>query len=258
FSIKKKELSIAFANLTVVLISVTRTQLVALAAQMFACFVIYPRIIQNPRIIKNILLIITIASSIIAIDVFSGIGLTSRWTDRLLIENKFGTDPTALTRTAENNYMRQEIIASWQKFIFGNGLAAETSLIGPEAVLAGQLVGTASVATHSYGFGHNNYLSLLFIGGLAVGAPILIILLLNGCSSLLLSRALIQDNKTDATVLYACVWGSLIIVGLLTTSFLSGIFEERTTSLWYGIGTGMFYWASSETKNLKKSNIDKH
>ena len=155
--------------------------------------------------------------------------------------------------------MWQQFVTAWDTLAFGNGLAAETSLIGPEAFLAGQLVGRISVISiHSNGFGHNNHLSLLFIGGLLAGLPFLLLLFLNAISALRLTWILLRTGTLADTVVYTGVWGSLIIIGLVTIGFVSGIFGDRATSLWYGIGTGMFYWVKNEVSRSRSHTMRLH
>lgn len=259
FPFQRKEIIIAVTNLIAVLISVTRTQLPALALQIGVCITFVPKsFFQFVRFKKAVgpLLVVCL---VIAIDLISETGLTTRWVERLLVQSALGYDPTALTRTAENNFMWQQFVTAWDTLAFGNGLAAETSLIGPEAFLAGQLVGRISVISiHSNGFGHNNHLSLLFIGGLLAGLPFLLLLFLNAISAMRLTWILLRTGTFADTVVYTGVWGSLIIIGLVTIGFVSGIFGDRVTSLWYGIGTGMFYWVKNEVSRSRGHAIRLH
>ena len=243
-----KDILIAAANLLAVLVSVTRTQLAIGAAQAVLCIAVAPSVLFRPSTFKKVFGLALLVLSIIAIDLASGTGLTDRWIERLTISDKLGADPTKLTRIAEDNFMWQEFTGSIQGFFIGHGLAAPTSLIGPEAALAGSLVGFGSVEFHSNGFGHNNYLSLLFIGGLLIGGPLLIVLISNGISALRLVRELLKSKKQDATLVYIGLWSSLIILGMLCEGLFSGTFEDRSSCLWYGIGTGMFYWVRKEIR----------
>ena len=177
-----------------------------------------------------------------------------RWVERLTINKSMGADPTALTRIAEDRFMLQEFTSTFEGFVFGHGLAAETSLIGPEAMLAGSLVGFKSVLFHSIGFGHNNYLSILFVGGLLSGVPLLVMLLSNGFGSLRLIRILLTDKTQDQTFAYIGLWGALIVIGMLLEGLFGGTFGDRGSCLWYGIGTGMFYWARDELRKAPKKS----
>lgn len=242
--------AIATTNLAVILVSVTRTQLVACVAQFSILAAVAPNALFHSARFKRVLGLFSLVLVVLSIDLLLDTNLTTRWIERLTVSHTRGADPTALTRIAEGNFMWQQFTSSWEQFFFGNGLAAETSLIGPEAFQASLLVGQASVSIHSYGFGHNNHLSLLFVGGILAGMPLLALLVANGLSSIRLMWFLLRAESVDPTLVYLGVWGSLIVVGLLVIGFLSGTFEDRVVCVWYGVGTGMFLWARNEFSRL--------
>jgi hypothetical protein len=140
--------------------------------------------------------------------------------------------------------MLQSFQSSAETVLFGNGLAAVTSLTGPDAVLAASIVGQQSVSLHSVGFGHENYVSILFVAGVFGGCGLLLLQFLNGCQSLLLIRRIESGNWKDREAAARVgLWGALIVIGELTYGLFGGTMGDRGISLWFGIGTGMLYWA---------------
>lgn len=255
FYFGKKEFLIAATNLAIILISVTRTELAIIAGQIASVFFASPLLVFRPSVLKKGVCVILLATSVIGVDIAAGTGLTQRWITRMSTRetNRYGVDPTALTRFAESHYMYQRFTSSFEHFLLGNGLAAQTKLTGPSAKLAATIVGMGSVTSvRSFGFGHNNHMGILFVGGLFFGVPLLLLNFVNGLQAFNLMRKLFkQRGLYEKDFIYIGIWGALIVTGMLTEGFLSGVFSERASCLWYGIGTGMLYWARGESKQLK-------
>jgi hypothetical protein len=237
------DLLIAFSNLVVVLVSVTRTEIAVLAGQALSIIIGSPSLVFRPSIMKKVVLALLLVSSVFVLDLAANTGLTSRWTVRLFASKSAGSDVTALTRSAETHFMIGAMTSSVRSFLVGNGLAARTSLTGADAVKAANIVGDDCVSFHSIGFGHNNHVSLLFIGGLMFGGPLLLITFLNGFSALRLIRRILTTEPLDQPESNIALWGALIVIGMLAYGCLAGTLSDRTTSLWYGIGTGMLFWS---------------
>jgi hypothetical protein len=242
-----KEIFISLINLFIILLSVTRTELAIIAGQVASAFVASPGIFMRPASLKKMLGVLMLVSIVIAVDYGSGAGLTDRWISRLTVAHAKGSDPTALTRIAETNFMMDSFSSSFEHTLVGNGLAARTQLTGYEAALAGSLVGMGSVTSvHSIGFGHNNYASILFIGGIVVGGPLLFFTFLSGFHAIALMRKLLKKNTYSEPFVYIGVWGSVITIGMLIQGALGGIYSDRAICLWCGIGAGMLYWSREQ------------
>jgi len=244
-----KEILIAVTNVAIILISVTRTQLAVIIGQLASVFFAAPALAFRLTVIKKVGAVLLLGLSIIAIDIAAESGLTHRWLVRLTVGRTMKADPTALTRYAEVHYMFGQLTASVTQCLIGNGIAARTKLTGPSAALAAKLVGKESVTSvRSNGFGHNNHMSVLFVGGLFFGAPLLLLNFLNGFQAFVLMRRLFKPNAYARELVYIGIWGSLIVIGMLAVGFFSGIYSQRADCLWYGIGTGMLYWTRGEVK----------
>jgi hypothetical protein len=143
--------------------------------------------------------------------------------------------------------MLDSFAQSTESVVFGNGLAAETFLTGPDAARAARLVGWDSVNMHSIGYGHESYVSILFVAGLFGGGGLLVMQFLNGLQALGLVHRVQRGELVNVRGQIA-LWGAFIVIGMLASGFLSGILGDRSTCLWYGIGTGMLYWGREALK----------
>jgi hypothetical protein len=238
-------------NLAVTIVSVTRTLFVALAAQIAAIFLARPSILFKSSAIKGLSLFGLSALFLLALDYGAGTGLANRWLERITVSQRVGADPTALTRSAETHFMLESFTTSAETIMFGNGMAAITSFTGPDAERAAKIVGWGSVNVHNIGYGHESYVSILFIGGLLGGGGLLIVQFLNGLQSIALIRRIQLEHSTYGdSAAHIGLWGAIIVIGMLATGFLSGTVADRDVCVWYGVGTGMLYWAREWGREL--------
>jgi hypothetical protein len=251
------DIAAVLLNLSIAVLSVTRTLVVSLAVQVMAVLIARPTIVFRRATLRGIALCMLVAIAIVSVDVSAGTGLTSRWVERLFLSNKLGSDPSGLSRLAESRYMWDRFTSSTQTLVFGNGLAARTALVGREHALAEILVGQdkRKDQVHSTGIGHQNYISILYVSGLFGGGGLLLIQMLNAIQSLILIRTLQARRlivpQADAQV---GIWGGVIVLGMLTIGFLSGTLQDRDECLWLGVGTGMLYWARELVKAAEQQD----
>ena len=109
-------------------------------------------------------------------------------------------------------------------------------------MVSGQVVGRRR-ESGSVGFGHNQHLSLLFVGGLMGGAPLLVLQFVQGWWALRLIRPLLRIGRAQPDLAFLGSWGALVVIGTLASNFFSSSFGSRGFSLWYGIGTGLLLGA---------------
>jgi hypothetical protein len=231
-------------NLGVTLLSVTRTLFAVLAAQIAVVFVVRPGAIVKASTIKGLILLALAAAVVVGLDLGAGTGLVGRWVDRLTVSSRVGADPTALTRSAETEFMMERFEASTDSMLFGNGMAAVTSLTGPDAERAAAIVGRRTVYIHGSGYGHESYASILFISGVIGGGWLLVMQLVNGLQAIgLMRRIQLGKSLKDESAAHIGAWGAIIVIGMLAFGFLAGTLGDRATCIWFGIGTGMLYWA---------------
>lgn len=215
----------------VVFLSVTRTYLISIMVQLASLLPGAQRLI-GPRLVA---MIVAGAIFVAGLAVFGSNSL-DRWTDRLLNrETQVGEDITLYTRESEWNFMTDAFLKSERSILFGNGIAARTVWYAPKKV--------SSVALGSLGFGHNQPLSLLFIGGLVGGGFLLAVQFLQFFQSFSLLTRLARFRLPYSDTLFLAAWGAAIILGVVAATFLSSVLNSRGWALWYGLGTGLFLGA---------------
>lgn len=232
------DLVLIVLSLGLVLLSVTRTQLVVMGAQ----FLVYLRtasIVFTKKLVIRLALISSFLLVTVVTDQLLQTGLTDRWLERLLVSSEQGVDPTLLMREAEVEFMRGAILNSPTEFLFGNGIAAETSLVGAAADAAAQIVGEGSVDFHMSGFGHEFYLSILFVSGVLGGLPMLILLFRQAFDAISFLALCRRAANVQKDVVELGAWGATIVIGMVAYGFLASPMTDRPTSLWYGIGIGL-------------------
>lgn len=232
-----------------VILSVTRTQLLIVAAD-FSVFLRTPYLLfGRSRIFFRSVLVLFPMFAMLLLDQYMSTGIAERWIGRLFVSSEYGVDPTLLTRRAEVEFMINAFGDSGESILFGNGMAAETSRVGQSAAIAAQIVGRASIdEIHGIGFGHHNYWSLLFIGGILGGGPLLAIVFGHCAFAINFLKACSKSPSVDRPTIKLGSWGATIVVGMVTYGFLAGTFGDRTTSIWYGIGSGLLLGAYSRLK----------
>jgi hypothetical protein len=255
--ISRLDVLIVVFNLAITLLSVTRTLFVVLAAQLAGVFVARPSSLFKSNAIKGVMLIAIVGAGIAAVDFAAGTGLIERWTNRLTIGARLGADPTALTRAAEVHFMLDGFTSSTDTLAFGNGLGARIYMTGPDAARAAQLVGSGSVKLYDVGYGHESYASILFAAGLLGGGPLLIVQVLNCLQAIgMIRRAQIANSFYQDEAAHLALWGALIVIGIFTYGLLGGVIGDRSTCVWYGIGTGILYWSREHQKVATRLSVN--
>lgn len=229
FPVQMLELATAGVGLMVVFLSVTRSYLLAIAAELLPLWPQFKEMI-TPRFIMGAFLAVLAGALFLSFD-SSGL---DRWNQRLNggQETARGEDFTWLTRKSENDYMIDHFTDSVGSFIFGNGIAAHTTYYNPKEAGGG--------AEFSIGFGHNQHISQLFVAGALGGLPLLILQFSQafGGMAFLFRLAIYRKMRSDA--LFLAAWGASGLIVMVTGNMFSSTFGGRATSLWYGIATGLY------------------
>ncbi|MER2520298.1 MAG: hypothetical protein ABTQ34_06385 [Bdellovibrionales bacterium] len=243
-------------GLTMLLLSVYRSQLLIIILLTLFCFIASSKSFFRKRLLQGFVIFLGLGFVLVFIDNCLPVSYLEIWFHRLTsVSRNGGVDPTSLTRIAEYRFMFDAITDSFEHFMFGNGLAAQTSLIGRESALAATMVGWDGVLFHSNGFGHNSYLSLIFIGGMVFGLPFASFLLLTGFKGGIILREVLSKNpmdKNENAKLFLAGWGLLIMLVELIAGFQGGSLGQRPSCAWWGIGIGFLYWVRKEVCSNKQ------
>lgn len=227
FRLNRLELGTMLINFALVFLSVTRTFLIVVLVQALPAFQNARRLF-GPRIIVYLLF----AGAVIGTILVSGQFGVDRWVERLQNRGSTsGQDITYLTRLSEWQFMWNGFLSSIETFLFGNGFVAETIYWIPKEVGGGFEI--------SIGFGHNQYLSMLFTAGFIGAMPLLVVQLQQAWRAYRFLLAAIRAGRSQSDLLFLGAWGAMIVLGMLSANYLLSTFGSRGASLWFGIGTGM-------------------
>ena len=215
------------SGLAVVFLSVTRTYLVS------AVFQCAPLMFGFSRFNRRIALSLVLFCILVGVAGTLGSDSLNRWTQRI-VEGKTtaGEDYTLYTRESEWKFMYNSVLSSNKALLFGHGFAAETTWYFPPELGGG--------ASHSLGYGHNQNLSLLFIGGIVGSGLLFIVQVFQTIQSLLVMLRIAIDRRFVGDSVFLIFWGASIIVGVTVVTFLSSVISTRGGALWYGVGVGLF------------------
>lgn len=246
FPVQMLELATAAAGLMVVFLSVTRSYLLAIAAELLPLWPQFKEMIK-PRFIMGGFLAVLAGALFLSFD-SSGL---DRWNQRLNggQETARGEDFTWLTRKSENDYMIDHFTDSVGSFIFGNGIAAHTTYYNPKEVGGG--------TEFSIGFGHNQHISQLFVAGVLGGLPLLILQFSQAFGGMAFLFRLATYRKMRSDALFLAAWGASGTIVMVTANIFSSTFGGRASSLWYGIATGLYLGGRAvlHPRNAKRNDI---
>ena len=227
FRLSRVELVTMALNFVLVFLSVTRTFLLAAAVQLLPALRNARRAF-GPRMLVFLVVVIAILLGAFA---FGEAGL-ERWADRITNQSSVsGSNATWETRLSEWQFMWDAFLGSVQAMLFGNGLAAETVYWIPREIGGG--------FDTSIGYGHNQYISLLFIAGLVGGLPLIVVQAVQGWRAFGLLSATIRAGRSRSDLLFLGAWGAAIVLGSMMANVFSANFGSRGGAFWYAIGTGL-------------------
>lgn len=233
FRLNYVELAALVVNGLILLLAVTRTYLVAFAAQALVLVLNFQKLFTG----KLVLVVLAGAIALVGLEAFGQNQLT-RWSDRVVSsDSNFSEYETYYTRLSEWNFMYDSWTGSSREFLIGSGFAAETTYFYTSAQGGG--------AEHMTGFGHNQYLSTVFTAGAIGGLPILLLQMWQGVLALLFLRQILLRPGLRSDAAFLGAWGAMIILGTLAANVFSNSYSTRSVAMWYGIGTGLLIAALS-------------
>lgn len=233
FRLSPVQLATIALNLAILLVSVTRTFLVVLAAQGLVLLSGARGLISRRLFVALIGIVVLVGGAIVF-----GSDQLLRWQDRLGGQGQFSDrDQTVFTRMTEWQFMFESWTQSLSNFMFGSGFNAATQYF-ESMELGGR-------AQSTIGFGHNQHLSMLFNGGLLGGAPLLVLMTWFVIRAVRFLRAAPRAQRPDSDIIFLGAWGATIVIGIFASDFFSASFGMRGQALWYGIGTGLLLGAQA-------------
>jgi hypothetical protein len=166
--------------------------------------------------------------------------LLDRWILRLFTGNDLlGINVTALTRIAEIQYQITLLTDNVVDLFFGLGIAAETRF-SDEYSHALSVVFRDDYEYIGHGLGHNNFIGILFTGGLIFGGFFLIVLCIEILKSIRLFRRNIE-RKVHTNYMFLLAWGGSSALAYTVFGLFAGTFGDRVSSFCYGISFGLIF-----------------
>lgn len=226
FRILFAEKSAVIIGLAVILLSVTRTWILVLGCELIVMVLLCAKI--NSRLILQMVTAAVVGVVGLGTLEVAGIPVLDRWTERLFVSGRMSVDPTELSRERQITSMANSID---ERPYFGAGLSGESEFWLERSI------GGSSEVSIARGFGHNQHVSLLFIGGVFGAGPLLLLQLFQAISAAIFMLRTRRRGESDGVLLG--VLGGLIVLGTLVYGMFGGTFGDRGMTLWYGTGTGL-------------------
>lgn len=217
-------------------LSATRTVVGSLLVPLALATALKPRRVLAAAAVVLGVIVLAIAIRQLLPDSFVG-RMVDFWYFRFFGQNEeLGFDLTGEYRRGEVLYMLDQFRSTPGHLLFGNGIAAPTAL--NELSVRQILIYVGDAADFSMrGFGHNNYVSLLFTGGVMFGGPLLIALAMVAWQSVhTLVRA--PALRPNALVLLT-LWQAAAALSTLLQSLLSSPMGDRASSVYFGLSIGI-------------------
>ena len=203
---------------TIVVISVTRTYILVFCFSALVAIFCYTR--TASRLWGAVVIVTVLAVLAVAVtELFPAI--MGRWSDRIT-SSEYGDDLTAAYRIAEAEFQLRRLWSDTEGLLFGYGHAAHTGLAGDGVRLISSQLGRDATDFSSFGYGHNFYVGVLYVGGLLAGVPVIVALFY------LLSKGLGHARRTSASPLdqFLLIWGVSAFAGYLANGMLAGSFGD--------------------------------
>lgn len=234
FKLSKVEIAAMAVNGVIVLLSVTRSFLMVIGAQAMI-YIGQVRRVFSPRLIAFGLLGIAVLLGVLTF----GQSQLTRWSDRIMGGggSSFSEYETVYARLSEWEFMLRSWTESIDQFLFGSGIAAKTTYFLPRSLGGG--------TEYMVGFGHNQHLSMLFTGGVIGGLPLLLLQWFQTYQGWRFLRSAIKFPHLRSDVVFLGAWGATMILGHNAINIVSATFSTRSSSLWFGIGTGLLLGAQA-------------
>lgn len=227
------------------LVSVTRSALLAAALVFGAALWISSRSIS--KLTLRGMLLIPIAALGIGLASLVSPDLLSRWEERVFTTEKFGFDPTTISRVAEIKEQLDRWSSSPTSMLVGQGFGAS---YGWSKELYDVLLDTKAfqldrIDEERFYFGHNYWVSSLFSGGLLFGLAIPAVLIYATFAALRASRSLLRSGIGEDARLEISR-SALVLVAVLGMTIGGNPFGYRYSSMLAGVALGaLVIWRRS-------------
>jgi hypothetical protein len=239
----------------VILVSVTRTQIVVAALPAFlAILSTGGRLLMRREAAIRVFAVGAAAASAVLIAFFLPGSPMERWSERLVgaQSEHHSIDVTALARTGEARFQIDQLGSHVDGLLLGFGVAAPTAFDSETAALIDRLVGDNNGEFTETGFGHNQYVGTFFVGGLLAGGALLFVQLRAiFCAMKSIHRLFLSSSLQS----YRSLIGfPMAYLAFSAFGLLGGTLGARGSAVFWGFTLGMTLWIFEATGPLRPSN----
>lgn len=238
-----RDWAFTFVQTVIILVSVTRTEILVFAGMAAALFPFMARRLLRPSAILGIATtVVVLVASIYALGTLIPGSPLDRWMNRTASYQTGDVDFSGLDRESQALYQLQQLSdAGIEKYI-GFGIAARGGNYAPiEAYELARGIGKGGLYVPT-GFADETYISLIFLGGVIGGGPLLLAQFVWFWNSL---RSIPFILKTYPRKLTWVVIAPLAVVGLQVTNILGASFGDRGQSVFFGLCLGTVGWITA-------------
>lgn len=240
---RARDWAFAFAQLAIILVSVTRTEILVFAGMAAVLVPFMARRLLRPSAILSFAL----GGSVLVAAVY-GFGTLipgnplDRWINRTASYQIGDVDMSGLDRESQALFQLEQLRnAGIEKYI-GFGIAARGGNYAPiEAYEIARGVGNGGLYVPT-GFADETYISLIFLGGIIGGGPLLLAQLIWLWNSIRSVPFILRTNSRKKTWI---VIAPLAVVGLQVTNILGASFGDRSQSVFFGLCLGTVGWITA-------------
>lgn len=244
---RTQDIIFAVIHTAIVLLSVTRIQLLSVATMGLSLFLTSLRTMLRPKVMLSIVAAVFVGVlAIYSLASSMSVNPITRWIARTTISSNAGVDMSTLAREAQVLYeIRQLAGGGTLNKLIGFGIAAKGGNI-PEL----EAFAISHGVRGSYvpiGFADHTYVSFLYLGGLIGGGPILLIQF-SWLWNALRAIAFISKKHSRHILL---ITPPLAVIGYQTYNMFGATFIDRNASVFLGLSVGMTSWICAIRKREK-------
>lgn len=236
-----RDLAFALVQFTIVMISVTRTQILVIAGMMAAIAPFILNRLVRPRAIVGVGLALSVlVVSIYCLGEILPGNPIDRWISRTASYQTGDVDDSGLDRESQALFQLEKLTTGDIEKYIGFGIAAPG---GNDPSLAAYIIARDGRAPYvPVGFADETYMSLIFLGGLIGGGPILFAQFIWFWNSI---RAIPFVLKMRPSRTAWVIVAPLAVIGIQITNILNSSFLDRSQSVFFGLCLGATGWISA-------------
>lgn len=245
----------SITNATLILVSVTRTQILVLLV-IISAYVLMARerMLNLSRISLQLFVAFAIVVVLVSIDSVLPVSQIERWVERFTVPETHhgGYDVTEITRAGESGRQIELLKAHPVSMLIGYGVAHPTGMTDEARAIAIMLVGSAGDYIGT-GFGHNHYVGTVFVGGFLAGGALLLSQIWASLRALTLIR--FMSSVTRRRQFRWLISAPLAVIAYMGFGLLAGTLYSRSYALMFAVSIGFTLWIYGSVERYLRSEM---